>query len=176
MNWNDQSIKKLNLTGTILSVLILLVVVFMRKIHIETSIDFRFLPKVYTVLNAICAFVLIAAFVQIKRKNIINHKRLMTMAMIISTIFLICYVIYHITCPEVLYCKQGAIRTIYFVLLISHIVLAGFSFPFILFTYIRGLTMQVEKHKRLAKIIFPVWLYICISGPICYLMLLPCIK
>jgi putative membrane protein len=157
-------------------VLILLVVVFMRKIHIESSIDFRFLPKVYTVLNSICAIVLIAAFIQIKKKNIENHKRLMTTAMILSGIFLCMYVIYHITCEEVLYCKTGPIRIVYFSLLISHVVLAGLSFPFVLFTYVRGLTNQFERHKKLARIIFPIWLYICISGPICFIMLYPCMK
>lgn len=176
MIWNAKSIRLLNITATIASVLILLVVIFMRKIHIDSEIDFRFLPKVYSTLNAICACVLIAAYLQIKKGNIINHKRLMTTAIMISFVFLICYVIYHVTTEEIRYCKEGGIRIVYFTLLISHVVLSGVSFPFVLFTYIRGLTDQVQRHKKLAKIIFPIWLYICISGPLCYVLLYPCIN
>ena len=176
MSYSPKSIRILNITATCLSVVILLVVVFMRKIHFDSTIDFSFLPKIYSTLNAICAFVLIAAYIQIKKGNIQNHKKLMTSAMIISLIFLICYVIYHVTCAEVKYCKFGFIRYVYFTILISHVILSGLSFPFILFTYIRGLTNQVERHKKLAKIIFPIWLYICISGPLCYVLLYPCIS
>lgn len=176
MVWTEKSIRILNRIALFLSVVILLVVVFMRKIHFDTSIDFTFLPKIYSTLNLLCAIVLIAAFIQIKKKNIDNHKRLMTAAMIISFIFLICYVLYHVTSDEVKFCKTGAVRIVYFALLISHIILSGISFPFILFTYVQGLTNQREKHRKLAKIIFPIWLYICISGPLCYIMLYPCIK
>ena len=174
MHWSESAIKKLNIFATIFSVLILLVVVFMRKIHVESTIAFSFLQKFHSSLNALCAVVLIAAFVQIKKRNIQNHKRLMTLAISISFLFLISYVIYHITSVEVKYCKEGWIRFIYFSLLISHVVLSGISFPFIVFTYVRGLTEQFERHKKLAKIIFPIWLYICISGPLCYLLLVPC--
>jgi putative membrane protein len=176
MIWTQKSIQRLNILATCISIIVLLVVVFMRQIHFESTVDFRFLPKVYSTLNAICALVLIAAFIQIKKGNILNHKRLMTTAMIISLVFLVCYVIYHVTTPEVRYCKTGAIRYVYFSLLISHVVLSGLSFPFILFTYVRGLTMQVERHKKLSKIMFPIWLYICLSGPLCYVLLYPCIN
>jgi putative membrane protein len=175
MSWSPNSIKLLNITATCLSVVILLIVIFMRKIHIDSDIDFRFLPKIYSTLNAICACVLVAAYLQIKKGNRIKHKRLMTTAILISFIFLICYVIYHVTTAEIKYCKEGGIRIVYFSLLISHVVLSGLTFPFVLFTYIRGLTDQIQRHKKLARIIFPIWLYICISGPLCYVMLYPCI-
>ncbi len=175
MPWSDKSIKRINNTATGLSIIILLFVVFMRKIHLDLSMDFSFLPKVYSTLNTICAIVLISAYIQIRKGNIQNHKKLMTTAIIISFVFLLCYVLYHITSEEVKFCGTGAIRIFYFVLLISHIVLSGISFPFILFTYIRGLTDQVQRHKRMAKIIFPIWLYICMSGPLCYILIYPCI-
>jgi putative membrane protein len=176
MPWTQKSSKWLNVTATFLSAVILLFVIFMRKIHLNSSIDFTCLPMVYSSLNFICAFVLTAAFIQIKKGHIQNHKRLMTTAILISFVFLICYVTYHITSPEVKFCGTGAIRVAYFILLISHITLSGICFPFILFAYIRGLTQQVERHKKLAKIIFPLWLYICVSGPLCYILLYPCIK
>lgn len=176
MSWTQQEIKRLNIAASFFSALILLVVVFMRKIHIETNIDFSFLPIFHSSLNAVAGIVLIFAYIQIRKGNIQNHKRLMSTALIMSGVFLISYVLYHITTPELRYCGEGPIRAVYFLLLISHVVLSGISFPFILFTFIRGLTDQRVRHKKLAKIVFPVWLYICISGPICFLMLYPCMR
>ncbi len=174
MSFSQSSISRMNRIATVISVVVLLVVVLMRKIKIDTSIDFSFLPPFYSLLNAIAAVILIIAYIQIKNKNIIGHKRSMIAALSISLLFLLCYVVYHVTTPETKYCGEGLSRTIYFVLLISHIVLAAVSFPFILFTFIRGYTMQTESHKKLAKYVFPVWLYVCITGPLCYLMLMPC--
>lgn len=174
MIWTPQKIKRLNIIASIFSGIILLVVVFMRKIHIDTSIDFSFLPIFHSSLNAMAGIVLILAYIQIKKGQIEKHKQLMSSALIMSGVFLISYVLYHITTSEVRYCGIGLIRYIYFFILITHVVLSGISFPFILFTYIRGLTDQRARHKKLAKIVFPIWLYICFSGPICFLMLYPC--
>jgi len=107
--------------------------------------------------------------------------------MIFSTLFLLSYVVYHFTTPETLYsdfnhdfnvtdeekARSGSLRTIYFTFLASHILLAAISLPFILFTYIRGFTGQVEKHKKMAKYVWPVWFYVAVTGPICYFMLKP---
>jgi putative membrane protein len=174
MSFSQQGIKWMNRVAAVISILVLIVVVLMRKIKIESSIDFSFLPPFYSFLNALAAIVLIIAFIQIRRKNISGHKTSMIIALSISLLFLICYVVYHITTPETKYCGEGFSRLIYFVLLISHITLAAASFPFILFTFIRGYTMQTERHRRMAKYVFPVWLYVCITGPVCYLMLMPC--
>lgn len=174
MSWSDADIKKLNATAWILSTLILLVVVFMRKIHFDVDFDFSFLPAFHSTVNALCGIVLIMAYIQIRRKNIVAHKRWMSLAMIMSALFLISYVVYHTTTPEQKFCKEGMIRIVYFIFLISHVVLAAFSFPAILFAYIRGLTRQHPAHEKLARWVFPIWLYICISGPVCYLMLRPC--
>ncbi|MCC6816612.1 MAG: DUF420 domain-containing protein [Saprospiraceae bacterium] len=166
--------KKLNLSASILSILGLLIIGGMRKIKIETDLDFSFLPAVYSSLNAICAIVLIIAYIHIKNKRVAQHRKCMISAMVICMLFLIGYVIYHVTTSETKYCGVGILRTIYFLLLISHVVLAAISFPFILFTFVRGYLLKVEQHRRLAKWIFPIWLYVCISGPLCYLMLYPC--
>jgi putative membrane protein len=80
---------------------------------------------------------------------------------------------YHFTTPETKFGGTGTLKTVYFILLISHIILAAVSFPFILFTWIYGFTNQVQKHRRMAKYVFPVWLYVAVTGPICYLMLRP---
>lgn len=176
MSWSASSIKRLNVFAYLVSAIVLLVVASMRQIKIESSIDFSFLPAFHSSLNAFCGVLLLIAYFYIRRKNIQAHKRFMTAAIFCSLIFLISYVLYHITTPEVRYCKFGGIRTIYFVLLISHVVLSAFAFPFILFTYIRGLTNQHPSHEKMARWVFPIWLYICFSGPVCYLMLRPCMN
>ncbi|MEO6191007.1 MAG: DUF420 domain-containing protein [Saprospiraceae bacterium] len=166
--------KKLNIIGYSVSVAVLLLVSFMRKISIQSSIDFHFLPPFYSLLNAICAVVLIIAYIHIINKRVEQHRKYMTLAMSISSLFLLCYVVYHITTPDTKFCGIGNIRYFYFTLLITHVVLAAVSFPLIVFTYIRGYLMKVEKHRMLAKWVFPIWLFVCISGPVCYLMLRPC--
>lgn len=166
--------KKLNKIAYVISIVVLLFVLMMRRIKIETDIDFSFLPAFHSSLNALTAILLIIAFVLIRQKKITAHKNIMFAAMITSSLFLLSYVTYHITTPETLYCGVGSIRIVYFILLISHVILAAVIFPFILFTLIRGYTMQVEKHKKMAKWVFPLWLYVAITGPILFLMLQPC--
>jgi putative membrane protein len=168
--------KKLNVWATVVSIVVLVLVAGMRKIpRLDLGIDFSFLPAVYSCTNLLAAGFLLIGLYFIKQKNISQHRRMVTMALIASFLFLLMYVLYHITTPEVKYCGEGSIRTVYFILLISHVVLAAVSFPFILFTYIRGFTMQVEKHKKMARWVYWVWLYVAISGPLVYLMLRPCI-
>ena len=166
---------KLNKYAVIVSAAVLILVASMRKIHIDLGIDFSFLPAIYSVTNALVAVFLIRGLMFIRQKRIAEHKQMITIALSLSAAFLLMYVLYHITTPEIKYCGEGAIRTFYFLLLISHVVLAAVSFPFILFTFIRGFTMQVEKHKAMSKYVFWVWLYVSITGPIVYLMLRPCV-
>ena len=171
---NQSQIKTLNIAASIVSGVVLLVVVLMRRIHLESSFDFSFLPPVYSAMNALSAVILLIAYWHIKNKGVREHQKMMTIAMSTSFIFLLCYVLYHITTPETLYCKEGIIRYVYFSLLITHVVLAAVSFPFVLFTFVRGFTRQDVAHQKLARWVFPVWLYVCITGPLCYLMLYPC--
>ena len=110
----------------------------------------------------------------ILNKRVEAHMKFMTGALVSSVLFLLCYVLYHFTTVETTFCREGWIRPFYYVILISHIVLAGLSLPFILFTYIRAYTKQFEKHKRLARKVYPVWLYVSITGPVVYLLLRPC--
>lgn len=171
---NPKLAKKLNIAAVIVSVVVLLMVVLMRRVKIDTGIDFTFLPPLYSMLNALCAVFLGMALYQIKQKNINKHRLFINIALILSVVFLLCYVLYHFTTPETKYCQEGNIRYLYFFLLISHIVLAAVILPFILFTYIRGFTWQIEKHRKMAKIVFPLWFYVAVTGPIIYLMLKDC--
>jgi putative membrane protein len=93
--------------------------------------------------------------------------------MVCSALFLISYVLYHFTTPETRYGGQGTMRAIYFFFLITHVVLAAVTLPFILLTFTRAYTNQFERHKKMARWVFPLWLYVAVTGPICYLMLRP---
>lgn len=171
---NIQLEKKLNKFAWFVSAFVFVLVVSMRKIHIDTDFDFTWLPGFYSSLNAIVALVLITALLAIKRNNAMVHRKLMTTAMLLSALFLLCYVVYHFTTPETKFCGIGSIRIFYFFLLITHIILAAAILPFILFTYIRAYTNQFEKHVKLARWVFPFWLYVAVTGPILYILLSPC--
>ena len=171
---NIELAKRLSRYAWVVSGAVFLMVVGMRRIRIETDLDFSWLPPFYSSLNGIAAVLLVMALLAIKRSNAKLHRKLMTSAMIVSVLFLMCYVVYHITTDETKYCGEGAIRYVYFFLLITHIVLAAGILPFILFTYIRAFTNQFEKHVKMARWVFPLWLYVAISGPVLYLLLSPC--
>lgn len=171
---NDILASKLNKISIGLSFVVLLLVGLMRRVKIDLGIDFSFLPPISAMLNTLVAICLVLALYFVKRKDIVNHKRSIYSALIFSALFLVCYVLYHFTTVETTYCKEGIIRNIYYIFLITHIVLAGISLPFILLTFSRGFTFQVEKHKKMARWVYPVWLYVAITGPLCYLMLKPC--
>lgn len=165
--------KKLNIAAWILSAIVLLIVGGMRQIKIDTGIDFSFLPPFHSSLNALAAVSLIAALYFIKNKNVVAHQRCIYLAMGFSAMFLLSYVTYHITTPETRFGGEGTIKYIYLFLLLTHVVLAAVILPFILFTFIRAYTGQIDRHRAMARWVFPLWLYVAITGPICYLMLRP---
>jgi len=167
--------RRLTIANGVLSAVVLLLVGAMRQIRIPLpeGVTFSFLPPFYSIINALVAVALVIALVMIKRGNVKAHRRAILAAMLGSLLFLVLYVVYHLTTDPTEYGGTGILKTVYFVLLISHIVLAAISLPFILMTWIYGYTNQFEKHRRLAKLVFPVWLYVAVSGPICYLMLRP---
>ena len=165
--------KKLNLLAYVVSVVVLLLVGLMRRVKIDVGIDFHFLPPIHASLNALTAVILLVALYFIKNKQIENHRKAIYAAMVCSALFLISYVLYHFTTPETRFGGEGTIRTLYFILLITHVVLAAVTLPFILLTFNRAYTWQIERHRKMARWVFPLWLYVAITGPICYLMLKP---
>ena len=179
--------RKLNRVAWALSAVVLLLVGLMRRVRIPTSIDFSFLPPVHATLNALAAVALVAALVFIKKKQIARHRAAIYTAMGLSVLFLLSYVVYHFTSAEVLFgdvdhngildaaerAAVSGVRPAYLVLLITHVTLAGVILPFILFTFNRAFTGQYARHKAMARWVFPVWLYVAVSGPLCYLMLRP---
>lgn len=167
--------KRLNRLAWVFSGVVFLLVIMMRKIKLDVSLDFSFLPAIYSAINLLTFFILLFAFYQIRyRNNISLHRRLMSLSVILSGLFLVLYVLYHITSYETSFCREGAIRMIYFILLISHILLAAIILPFILFTYILAYTNQFSRHKILARWVLPLWLYVALTGPVIYFLLYPC--
>ena len=142
------------------------------EISAETK-DFMYeLPKLNAFINGTAFIVLIAAFIAIKNKNVALHKKLTSTAVILSVLFLLSYISFHFTTEPTPYC--GEMRGLYFFILITHIVLSAVIVPLVLFTWARGYMMSVEKHRKLAKITWPLWLYVTATGVIVYLMISPC--
>ena len=165
--------KKLNKIAWVVTAAVLLLVVMMRKIKIETSIDLTFLPAVYSTLNAVTAVILMAGLYFIKQKKVELHRKAMSLSVLTSLLFLLGYVLYHITTPETKYGGEGSIRYVYFILLITHVVLAAVIFPFILFTFIRAYTGFFDRHRQMARWVYWVWLYVALTGPVLYFMISP---
>lgn len=165
--------KRLNRLAYLVSAVVLLLVMMMRKIKLDVGIDFSFLPPVHASLNALAAVILVVAYVFIRKKNVQAHRRAIYAAMVCSALFLLSYVLYHFTTPETRFGGEGVIRYIYFFILITHVILAAVILPFILLTFNRAYTAQYERHRKMARWVFPLWLYVAITGPICYLMLKP---
>ena len=163
----------MNTIAWIISGLVLLLILLMRPLRVETEMDFSFLPAVYSTLNAVTALVLLFALYSIKNKKVAAHRKAMYIAILSSFLFLLGYVVYHFTTPETKFGGEGAIRFIYFFLLTTHILLAAVVFPFILFTFIKAYTNQFEQHRKMARWVFPVWLYVAVTGPVLYFMLRP---
>lgn len=132
-----------------------------------------FLPPIYATTNGITALLLVAAVVAIKNGNRKLHQSLMTAAIALSLAFLVMYVAYHMTSDSTKFGGEGAIKAVYFFILITHIILSIAIIPMVLITYVRALSQRFDAHKKIAKITFPIWLYVAVTGVIVYLMISP---
>lgn len=185
---NLQLEKRLNIAAYIVSAVVLLLVTAMRNFpKLDLGVDFGFLPPVHAVLNGTAAVCLIFALYYIKQKNVLAHRRMIYAALACSALFLLCYVLYHSTTAEIKFgdsdhnglvdaaeiAAVGGMRGLYLIILITHITLAALILPFILLTFNRAFTNQFDRHKKMARWVYPIWLYVAITGPVCYLMLQP---
>lgn len=169
--------KKYNTFIIVVSVLIPIVVgvLFAVKlkdfgIHVE---PLSFLPPIYATTNGITAVVLILGVLAIKNGNQKLHERLMTTAIILSAAFLVMYVGYHMTADSTKFGGEGAIRYVYLFILLTHILLSIAIIPLVLITYVRALSQRFDRHKKIARITFPLWLYVAVTGVVVYLMISP---
>lgn len=153
-----------------LSVVIPIAVAILFKVKIP-NIDLSFLPPIYAGINGLTAILLIIAFMAIKSKKINLHKNIIQFCLLLSLLFLLCYVAYHMTSEPTEY--LGNYRALYLFILISHILLSIIVIPFVLFSYLFALEEKFDKHKKLTKISFPIWLYVAVTGVIVYFMISP---
>ncbi|OYZ01898.1 MAG: hypothetical protein B7Y37_04695 [Sphingobacteriia bacterium 28-36-52] len=173
----------------IFSIVVFIVVVVLGKfkLDVELGFDVHIFATINAFVNASIALVLVAALVAVKKKNYELHKKFMITALIFSILFLLSYIAHHLLAGEAKYgdsnhdgmvdeaekLAAGAMRIVYLVILITHIILAAIILPFILFTAYRGLTSEFPAHKKLARITWPLWFYVAVTGPIVYFMISP---
>ena len=169
--------QKFNKFIVVVSILIPVVVALLFSVKLK---DFgfdveplSFLPPIYATINGITAVVLVAAVLAIKNGKRKLHEQLMTTAIALSVAFLVMYVAYHMTSESTKFGGEGMIRNVYFFILLSHILLSIAVIPLVLITYVRALAERFDKHKKIAKITFPIWLYVAVTGVVVYLMISP---
>ena len=169
--------KKFSKVIIIVSILIPVVVALLFSVKLK---DFgynveplSFLPPIYATINGITAIVLIAGVIAVKNGKRKLHERLMTSAIVLSASFLVMYVAYHMTSDSTKFGGEGTIKFVYFFILITHIILSIAVIPLVLITYVRALATKFDKHKKIAKITFPIWLYVAVTGVVVYLMISP---
>ena len=165
--------KKYNRLIWILSIVIPIAVAALFGIKIPDVERLGFLPPIYAAINGLTVILLILAVIQIKKGNRKVHERLIKTAIVFSVLFLVLYITYHMTSDSTKYGGEGVLKYVYYFVLLTHIIGSIIVIPFVLITFVRGITEQFERHKKIAKITFPLWLYVAISGVIVYLMISP---
>lgn len=174
-----------------ISVFVFLVVVILNRKIIpapEVIPSFTwFLPRLNAIINGTCSVLLLVSLFFIRRKYITIHKRINLTAFVLSALFLVSYILFHYLAPETKYGdansdgvlssaeigSAGNLRYIYYVILVTHIVLAAIVLPFVLLSFYSGLHMQVPRHRKLVRWSFPIWLYVTVTGVVVYLMISP---
>jgi len=132
-----------------------------------------YLPLLNAIINGTCALLLLVSLYYIRRKKIAQHKRINLICFMLSALFLVSYITYHWISPETTYPADSPMRPLYLGILISHIILAAVVLPLVLLSFWHGLKNNVQKHRRLTRWTYPIWLYVCITGPVIYLMISP---
>ena len=164
---------KYNLWIWIISIVVPVAVAILFTVRIPGVERMGFLPPIYATINALTAVILIISVIQIKKGNRKNHEFLMKTAILLSLLFLLLYIAYHMTSDSTKYGGDGIVKYLYYFILITHILLSITVIPFVLITYVRAITGKFEKHKAIARITFPLWLYVAITGVIVYVMISP---
>ena len=169
--------KKYNKWIITLSVLIPVAVAVLFKIKLK-DLGFNvaplpILPPIYATINGVTAVLLISAVLAIKKGKRQLHEKLMKTAIACSLVFLLLYIAYHMTTDSTKFGGEGVLKYVYYFILLSHILLSIAVIPLVLITYVRALANKFDKHKKIAKITFPIWLYVAVTGVLVYLMISP---
>jgi len=160
-----------------LSIVVFVLVVLLNKRVLNPPTEFPAfiykLPLLHAIINAICSILLVLSLRAIKQKKIELHKKINITAFALSALFLISYVTYHFFVPETKFGGEGGIRTVYYIILVSHIILAALVLPLILISFWYGLQNKIVQHKKITRFSYPIWLYVTITGVVVYLMISP---
>jgi putative membrane protein len=181
--------KKANILILIVSVIVFVVVAILgkEKPEMKLSFDVHIFATINAVLNSAVAILLVAALIMVKQKKYTIHRNMMMAAMGLSALFLVSYIAHHLLGGETKFgdtnfdnmvsdtekAAVGSLRTVYFIILSTHILLAAIILPFILKTTYRALTGEFDKHKKIAKLTWPIWFYVAVTGPVVYWMISP---
>lgn len=172
---SETKVKRFKLLITIASIAIPLVVALLFKVRIE-GVDLSFLPPIYAGINGLTAVLLVWALIAIRGKNRKLHERLINLCMVLSLLFLVSYVAYHMTSDPTLYGGTGALKIIYYFILISHILLSVAVVPMVLRSYLLAWEGKFETHRKWTKITWPLWFYVAVTGVVVYVMIAPYYK
>jgi putative membrane protein len=167
--------RKANLLIILFSAVVFLAVTALKyiEVNIELGFDIHIFAKINAFLNGTVAVILVVALWAIKSGQILLHRKLMLAAMGLSVLFLVSYILHHLLAGDTKYPADAPFRGLYFFILITHIFLAAIILPFILFTAYRALTGEIARHKKIARITWPIWFYVAVTGVLVYLMIHP---
>lgn len=172
--WKKNDKKASILIYTFSAVVFLAVVAVGRiKLDVDLGFDVHLFAKLNAIINSVVAVLLLAGLATVKNKKYTVHKNIMIVAMLLSVLFLVSYICHHLFAGETKFGSDGAIKTIYYIILFTHIPLAGLILPFVLFSAYRALTGDYAKHKKLVRYTWPIWFYVAVTGVIVYLMISP---
>jgi len=174
---NDVLVRRL-VTGISIFVFLVVVILQSKVITLFPNTDtipswVFFLPKLNAMINGTCSVLLLISLFQIKSGNINTHKALNITTFVLSSLFLVSYIIFHATGIKTSYGGEGAIKALYYFILITHIILAAVVLPLVLLSFYSGILMNVERHRKLVRWSFPIWLYVTVTGVIVYMMISP---
>lgn len=165
--------KRFNTVITVVSIIVPVVVALLFRVKLPNVEPLSFLPPIYATINGITALFLIVAVIAIKNGKQKLHQNLMTTCILFSLAFLIMYIAYHMTSESTSYGGDGVVKYIYFFILITHIILSIIIIPLVMKTYAKAYLKQYDAHRKLARITFPIWLYVAITGVVVYVMISP---
>ena len=165
--------KKFNKMINLVSVVIPVVVAILFGVKLPNVEPLSFLPPIYASVNGLTAILLVIAVIAVKNRKLELHQKLMNTCILLSLAFLVMYVAYHMTSDSTTFGGEGIVKYIYYFILITHIILSIVIIPLVLRTYSKAYLKNYEAHRKLAKITFPLWLYVAVTGVVVYLMISP---
>ena len=167
--------KRANLLIILFSVIVFVAVVFLSriKLHVELPFNVHVFAKINAAINSAVSFLLLVGLLAVKRGRYNLHRNVMMSAMVLSLLFLVSYICHHLLSDSTSFGGVGTIKYVYYFILITHILLAAIILPFILYTSYRALIAEWPQHTRLARITWPIWFYVSVTGVVVYWMISP---